>query len=234
MPRGVFVRTAQYREKISKTLIGHPCWNGFHISDTTITVVNEVRSIIAASPAKLTIKQIHEALAVKGILIAGHKGYVRFHYYISEALKSGRLDGSKIYNGKGFGMYRGKFKVGDRVRIARENKGTPKWLREELRLDTPRTIVAVVPVRKENSRNTRYFVGSNGIGPNFLELHSFRSQELEFYSKKTTAGRPSTKRKYTRHHEDTSPANSALLINPSESPSISCVNQNNNELVGVC
>ena len=227
MPRGVYVRTQQMKESI---LEKRGNWKPANYGHFDNALIAEINSVISASDTKLTGMQIYHALVTKGIVLNGPKVYNHLRKQIYRARNKGRLDSECIRNGNADTMYHPKFHMGDKVRIIRQNIETPAWLRNELRLDNCRTIT---DVKKINGR-WRYSLGSNGMGESPLELYIFRSYELEPYTKKTTAGRPRTKRKYTRQCKDTTSTNDSFLMNPSESPSISCVNQNNNELAGVC
>jgi len=213
MPQGVFIRTLQYRENMAKAKKGR-------LFKSSEVLLDEVRQIFDGSISKLTPKQLHAALAAKNILPNNYNAYIRLWKQINNACKSGRLERNQIYDGSIATRLQPKFHIGDKVRIIRKQKRTPLWLRKELRLDTPRTIKSTT--RTGNSK--RYYLGSNGLGNDLVETHGFRATELELYTQKTTTGRPSTKRKYTRQCKDTSPANSELLIDSSVSPSISCVN----------
>jgi hypothetical protein len=179
--------------------------------------------LIVGNDVQLTRLQIYSALVANGII--QDKRYGSFYYHLYRACKCGKLDSNLIYDSRGNHKHhceRRKFHVGDKVIIKRHQKGTPLWLRKELQLNNIRTITAILP--PEGSYSVRYCLGNNGIGKSNIEFHPFVSSELEHYSKKTTAGRPRTKRIYTRHCKDTSSLNNEPLINPTMSPSISCVN----------
>ena len=202
-------------------------------------ILAEVSRIIADSTEKLTITQIYQMLWTKGMfsnekgIVPGkEKGYMRLYYQLMKAVKAGKLNKNAIVSGNGKPVYKliPKFKVDDKVRIIRLNKRTPRSLMKELRLNKCRTIIAAIP-SKQKDGHTLYYLGTNNLGDSYLDLHAFRSSELEFFTKKTTAGRPRTKRKYTPHCNDTSSVQSELLMNRSVSPDISCVNEN--KLVGV-
>ena len=230
MPSGKFVRTPEYRAKISRTLKGRNPLNTRGVYDVLIAEINK---IIVGSDAKLTWMGVYKALKTQGIMSGYIKGFKNLCPYFYRACKLGEIDRNQIYdgrihNGKNWEHgVRSKFHVGDKVRITGKAHQTPLWLREEIRLDNCRTIKAIRPREgpREHGKHIDYYLGSNGIGKSYAENHAFRSEELELYSKKTTVGRPSTKRKYTRHYKDTSPVESELLVNRSESPSISCVNR---------
>jgi hypothetical protein len=231
MPRGVFVRTTQAKENMAKAKIGNKYgyrlgntpWNKGLVSDDSKLLWKEIYQVAATSPIKLTIKETFEALAVRGILPNNSKGYRRLTSQIFIARHSGRLPEGLIIEGIAKSMRKGrlgshKFEIGDKVRIIRGNQRTPVSFCKELRLNRCRTITGITHVK-----GCRYYLlGTNNTSEGLIRL--FRSSELEPYIKNTSAGRPSTKRKYVRHIENTSPANDSLLVNPSESPCISCVN----------
>jgi hypothetical protein len=199
MPKGVYRRTKQARENIAKGLMGRVPWNKGHINNG---LLDEVRQIISNSNVKLSTKQIHETLAVKGILPDDRKGYKRLNWHIVKAIRSGMLDRSLIRNGKGQTQHRRggaspKFHVGDKVRIIRNNTRTPQWLKNELRLNNCRTITKVVPVKGQDQRSTLYYLGTNKMGNAHLESYGFRCEELELFVK-NTVGRPKSKRKYNK------------------------------------
>jgi hypothetical protein len=223
MPKGVYVRTK-------------PAWNKGNVSQSNNMLLDAVRELMTNSATKLSPTRIHKMLAIKGILPGDKNGYMRLDHQIVKACQSGRLDSSQICNDRGqkgcLRQYARKFAVGDRVRIIRQNRQTPLWLRKELRIDNVRTIIAAIPSKAPNG-HVSYYLGNNGIGKNYLGFYAFQSYELEYYRKKTIVGRPSSKRKYTKHCRDTSAVQDGLSVNPSELPSILCVNFKN-ELVGVC
>ena len=219
---GIFVRTKEIRDKISNSLKGRSPVNKGHVNNALIAEINKV---IVSSTVILTRLQIYKILVAQGILPDNVIRYQHFCYYLNRAYKTGRTDRNQVCNAQGHGHHteRRRFHIGDKVRIIRQQKYTPLWLRRELRLNNIRTITTVIPPHRSGANGALYYLGHNGIGDNKIEIHPFRAIELEIYTKKTTAGRPSTKRKYTRQSKDTSPVISELLINPSVSPSISCV-----------
>ena len=110
------------------------------------SLIARVRQAMADSNEKLSIVQIQRIFAARGILPANQKGYGHLHFQITQAFKNGILDKSQIAEGRHLNRKNlPKFKVGDKVRIVRENERTPQWLRRELRLHNSRTIVAAVP-----------------------------------------------------------------------------------------
>lgn len=88
---------------------------------------------------------------------------------------------------------RGKFKKGDKVIVWRLNKRTPKYIRDEIRLDRARTIVHIFYDRELQHNN--YYLGSNKSGAD-ITAHPFRAEELRLAGK--IRGRPHEKRIYKR------------------------------------
>ena len=89
-----------------------------------------------------------------------------------------------------------KFVIGDKVLIKKMNERTPKYILEELRLDHPRTIIAIF--YDDKAQHTRYYLGTNKRGEVDLESMHFRATQLKSWFK-GKRGRPKTKRAYTRH-----------------------------------
>jgi hypothetical protein len=223
MPKDVYSRTNWKSNKGS-------FWH------STYKLFEEVNAVMVNSTVKMTKLEIHKALVAKNILPDDINGYHLLCWHLKKVHSNGVLNADFIADGRGHhanhshSTNKKKFHLGDKVRIV--NNQTPKWLRREIRIDNCRTIVKVLKTTGL-PQYPLYFLGSNGVGNGSLEIYGFRSGELEPYTKKTTAGRPRTKRKYTRHVSIASPVQDSPLINPSESPSILSLNQNNNELVGV-
>ena len=86
-----------------------------------------------------------------------------------------------------------KFKIGDKVLINRNDKRTSKELLEGLRLDNPRTIVAIF--YDKGTQHTRYYLGSNYRGEVDLESVPFRASQLTLWVK-GKIGHPKVKRPY--------------------------------------
>ena len=224
MPRGVYIRSERHRVFLSEKLGNKGRFDS--------TLIEAVSQIMAGTSEKLTLTQIHKELAAQGILSGDEKGYHRLYYQFISAFKSGRLDSSRICSGRGHPVYKfpTRFHVGDKVRIVRQQKRTPLWMRKELRLNNCRTVISTVP-STEKDAHTRYYLGINRIGNNYIELHAFRSEELEPFVK-STVGRPRSRRTYNRkadkntcgENKDTSPDDNVSLMDSSVSPSISCVN----------
>jgi len=225
MPKGIYARTK-------------PAWNKGHYNDALIDRVNQV---INSNLMQLTIGQIYAALVAAGDIENTRNDYKKFLWHLAKARAADQVDGSRIIEGRGRKRYKGggvrnKFNTGDKVRINRHNRRTPEWLREELRLDTPRTITAVCNVVREpsfipTSRHTLYYLGSNRMGSDNLEPHGFRAGELIPYVK-GSAGRPKHKRRYNRNWgagisdkgDSINRDDKGLNLNLIKSPSIMCVN----------
>lgn len=88
-----------------------------------------------------------------------------------------------------------KFKIGDKVKIKRDNNRTSKEVLDGLRLDHPRTIVSIFYDPK--TQHNRYYLGSNYRGNVDLENVHLRASELILWSK-GMIGRPRVKRCYIR------------------------------------
>jgi len=195
--------------------------NKGQLSETNYILREEAKRIMAGNAVKLTVKQIYMTLVKGGIVLDNHDSYPHFCELIRRECRCGRLDGNLIREGRG-GSQAQKFPVGAQVRITGQNKNTPLWLRQELRLSNCRTIRAIA---KGEDGHLRYFLGVNRKGESYLESHSFRSDELAPYIKKNAVGRPRSKRKYVKKSKDTSVAFEGNLANSTMSPSISCVNR---------
>ena len=186
--------------------LGNTPWNKGHVSDKSKLLWEEIYQITASSPIKLTTKEILKTLAVKGILPNNIKGHRILSSQIFRARHSGRLPEGLIVEGSVESHRKGclgapKFEIGDKVRIIRGNKYTPKFLCRELRLSRCRTVTGITPLYG----HSYYSLGTNNASGVPTETRLFRSNELEPYIKKANVGRPSTKRKYIRHIEDRSP-----------------------------
>ncbi len=88
-----------------------------------------------------------------------------------------------------------KLKIGERAVIRSDNKRTPKWIRDKMRLNNPRTI-QVVFYNKKQQHNLYYF-NSNGKGNIDISYIPFRATQLKLYEK-GAVGRPKEKRIYTK------------------------------------
>lgn len=86
-----------------------------------------------------------------------------------------------------------KFSIGDKVKIKRDNHRTPQLLLDSLRLDHPRTIIAIFYDSK--TQHTRYYLGSNKRGNVDMSLCPLRASQIGSWSK-GKLGRPKTKRHY--------------------------------------
>ena len=84
-----------------------------------------------------------------------------------------------------------KYKVGDMVVVKRLNIRTPKYVRDDIRLDRSRTIVGIhYDCRTEH---TGYYLGSNKKGADITVYH-FRANDLRLATSRV--GRPRERRKY--------------------------------------
>lgn len=215
-----------------------PAWNK---GQYNIALIDRVNKIIDSNSMQLTLGEIFAALVAAGNIEDTHNGYKKFRWHLAKARVAGQVDDSRISEGRGRKRYKGggvrnKFHLGDKVRLNKHSRRTPEWLREELRLDTPRTITAVCNVAREpgfvpTSRNTLYYLGNNRMGSDNLEPHGFRAVELIPYVK-GKVGRPKRKRHYNQNlavsisdkggsiNRDDKRLNKNLV----KSPSISCVN----------
>jgi len=227
MPTGIYKRTKQMRKNISLGRMGIEPWNkGVTKYEGLLFRINQ---LLLDKPLK--VGEIYS-------ICSGEITYKKLKWLLSEARAKGIIDKSLIkknHNRGGAGQP--KFKVGDKVRIIRLNKRTPQWLRNETRIDTPRTIVATFKVRED--MGYVYYLGSNKIGTNSLDGHRFRANELELWVKREI-GRPREKRTYNRNFNvdiNTKPntiyntteytpymPKTPILASLSKSPSISCVN----------
>jgi len=167
-----------------------PAWNKGNYNDALIEKVNRVLS----AATRLTPGQIFTALVDAGDIDNTHDDYNMFLWHLAKARAAGQDKGGGVRN---------RFNLGDKVRINRQNKRTPGWLKGELRLDTPRTITLVCNVAREvgfvpTTRHTLYYLGNNQMGSDNLEPHGFRAGELIPYIK-GDAGRPKLKRHYNRN-----------------------------------
>lgn len=88
-----------------------------------------------------------------------------------------------------------KFNIGDKVVIKRRNDRISKELLDSLRLDHPRTIVAIFYDHK--TQHNRYYLGTNKRGKVDLSSMPIRASSLKSWSR-GTVGRPSMKRRYRR------------------------------------
>lgn len=71
----------------------------------------------------------------------------------------------------------GKFNIGDTVLIKRDNKRTPLWVRQNVKLSKPRTIVGTYYDKKQ--KHTLYYLGSK-IGSKIdLSFTTFRASQLK-------------------------------------------------------
>ena len=86
-----------------------------------------------------------------------------------------------------------KFSIGDKVIFRQANHRTPRYLLESLRLDHPRTIVAIF--YDDKAQHTRYYLGSNRRGNVDLSPIFFRANQLNLWVK-GRMGRPKTIRHY--------------------------------------
>jgi len=154
-------------------------------------VILKVNHIIDSSAQHLTPGEIYSQLVLAGEVESSPGRYGGFIRHLVKARKAGQVDNSRIAEGRG--RKGNKFDVGDRVRVNRHNKRTPLWLRQQLRLDAPRTITAFF----RTGRRIRYYLGSNGLGSGILTSYAFRSCELIPYVK-GKVGRPRRKRPYCK------------------------------------
>ena len=194
MPKGIYLRTK-------------PVWNKGLVADDNLT--SQVNQLLSTGQP-YTIGRIFNRLVDAGIIEATRRGYKGFLYHLARARAAGRIDG-RIPESRGRKPYKGggvrnKFAVGDKVRIIRRNGRTPEWLREELRLDTPRTVITVFNVPRKTgqvpkTRHTVYTLGTNKMGNKNLEAHGFRAGELVSFDK-GNLGRPRSKRAYNRNPAD--------------------------------
>lgn len=91
-------------------------------------------------------------------------------------------------------MPRSKFRVGDKVIVRRLNKRTPKYIRDEIRLDRSRTIVHIY--YDKDAQHNRYHLGSNKSGAD-ITAYPFRAEELKLAGK--NIGRPRERRIYRKY-----------------------------------
>ena len=206
-----------------------PVWNK---GNYNVILIDGVNQIISSNPG-LTPGEIYQHLG-DGYEYT-YKGFLK---HLAKARKNGIVNSSYISEGRG-GKRKSsgakfKFAVGDKVRIAKNNR-TPEYLRAEIkRLDIPRTIIAIFSVCEPPQRraDTLYYLGNNRMGGcNSLESYGFRTRQLIPYVK-GNVGRPKRKRHYNRNLGKGSviKGNSPLggdkspILNYIQSPSISCVN----------
>lgn len=206
MPRGVFIRTK-------------PIWNK---GQYNIAFVGKVIAIMSSNPMPLTLGQIFTALGATGDMGNTRLDYKKFLWHMAKARATGLIDNNRITEGRGRGYEhsrncgaKNKFNLGDKVRIKRHNKRTPEWLREELRIDTPRTITGLF----RTGRFVNYYLGDNRLGSGILEPHTFRAIELIPYVK-GSLGRPMHKRRYNRNPSRVNETNSILLVGGNKSPAV--------------
>ena len=74
-----------------------------------------------------------------------------------------------------------KFSIGDKVKFNLANQRTSKELLKSLRLDHPRTIVAIFYDNK--TQHTRYYLGSNRRGNVDMSVVAYRASQLMSYAK---------------------------------------------------
>ena len=86
-----------------------------------------------------------------------------------------------------------KFKVGDKVVVKRLNPRTPRYIRDDIRLDRSRTVVGVF--YDTGKQHNNYYLGSNKAGADITD-YPFRAEELRKATKRI--GRPSERRKYRK------------------------------------
>ncbi len=87
----------------------------------------------------------------------------------------------------------GKYKIGDKVVVEKENDRTLRHLRDVVRFRTPRTIVGIF--YDNGTQHNRYYLGSNNRGDSLIGECTFRAEQLKIYQRKDR-GRPREKRKY--------------------------------------
>lgn len=222
MPKGVYKRTNRMRRNISLARRGIVPWNkGTTKYRDLLTRINWL--LIIYGPSSLSEIYSH---------VSNEISYKRLQWLLSKARANGLIDPALIRENRGLMKNKGggrpaKFQVGDKVRIAPKNKRTPQWLLDELRADTPRTIVQVV---KTDNQVCLYLLGTNS-NDSFLEFYSFRPNELVPYVK-GTVGRPRLKRAYNRNPDGNNGTGIKSLVHTDKKlsvdlmapPSISCVN----------
>lgn len=205
MPRGVFIRTK-------------PIWNKGRYNMAFVDKMNKVMSGSRMQP-----NQIYAALVAASEIENTRQGYKKFLWHFTKARATGLIDNSRIAEGRGHKRFKGggvrpKFNVGDKVRICRLQKRTPEWLRQELRLDTPRTITELF----RTGRFVNYYLGDNRLGSGILEPHAFRATELISYVK-GSIGRPTHKRHYNRNPSGANEMNSILPVGVNKNPIVDLV-----------
>jgi AraC-like DNA-binding protein len=174
-------------------------WNKGHHNEVNNALLDLTKQVIAATETKLTTRKLYGALVSRGAIAKNNKTFDCFCGLIYRERKCGHLDRNSFEDGRG-GNQAQKYAVGTKVRIKGQNKNTPLWLLQDLRLSNCRTITAIA---KGEDGHLRYFLGVNRKGESCLESHSFRADELALYIKNDSVGRPRSKRKYTKRSKDT-------------------------------
>jgi len=87
----------------------------------------------------------------------------------------------------------GKYKIGDKVVVEKENDRTLRHLRDTIRFRTSRTVVGIF--YDNGTQHNRYYLGSNNRGDGMIEACPFRAEQLKPYQQ-NARGRPREKRKY--------------------------------------
>ena len=219
MPKGIYKRTKQMRENISRGKRGITTWNkGITKYQGLLHRINWL--LLLGHPQ--TLSQIYDH-------VSNEISYKNLQWLLSKARANGVICQDLIAEGRGLMKNKGgglspKFKVGDKVRIDRANRRTPEWLRAELRIDSPRKIVTAV---RTEQRGYLYYLGSNNSG-SILIRHAFRPCELIPYVK-NNVGRPRTRRAYNRKQDAEgvyllTDTNKGVLVDLGRALSISCVN----------
>ena len=161
-------------------------------------LINRINQMLCNSPEPMVIKEIFSRLVAAGEL--QDNDYFKFNALLVWVRRNGQVDKSRVIKGHG-PKYKFKFRVGDKVRIDRNSYRIPQYLRDKLRLDTPRTIQMVFRQNGNGNTNakTRYYLGMNRIGESLaLESYPFRVDMLIPYVK-CKVGRPRLKRRYNQN-----------------------------------
>lgn len=180
MPKGVFPRTK-------------PAWNKGKSPYSEI--LDRINDLLMQSYDPLTLGDVFNILVDEDYLPAGRSSYKMIQRLVEKWIDKRLLkDGRGLKNRGLHHREKGKFKIGDKVRIKRFNNRTPQYLIDRIRLDTPRTIVSIFKVRRVN----HYHLGTNGLEQSALRNYAFRPDELIPFQK-GNRGRPRAHRLYKYH-----------------------------------
>jgi len=222
MPKGVYIRTEQTKRNIAAARMGIAPWNkGKGLYGSLVLMVKE---LISSNGRGWTIGQIFKHLVANGNIENTRSVYFYLVKTLIKARVNGDIDSTCLIEGRG-GKNR-KFKVGDKVRLNPSYRRLPQWIRQEFRLDIPRTIIAIFP--ETDGARCRYYLGSNRLSNNNIDNYIFDSRYLNYFTK-GQVGRPRTKRRYNRKNGNRGMdipygLNKSPIVDLGNPPSISCVN----------